>query len=112
MPPASGAPQKWALLIGIDGYLHVRPLTGCVNDVKAMHQILTGAFKFPEDNVTVLTDGAATREGILAAVKDLVGRVGEQDIVVVFFPETGERLVTIGRHFNLEILHLLFEDWT
>jgi hypothetical protein len=92
MTPSSCDPQKWALLIGIDGYLHVRPLNGCGNDVKAMHQILTGAFKFPDENVTVLTDGAATREGILAALKDLSGRVGEHDIVVVHYSGHGSQM--------------------
>jgi hypothetical protein len=92
MTPASGDPQKWALLIGIDSYLHVRPLNGCGNDVKAMHQILTDAFKFPQENVTVLTDEAATREGILAALKDLSGRVGEHDIVVVHYSGHGSQM--------------------
>lgn len=92
MSSASGKPQKWALLIGIDGYPHVRPLNGCVNDVKAMRQILTGAFKFPEENVTVLTDEAATRDGILTALKDLVGRVGMGDVVVVHYSGHGSQM--------------------
>jgi hypothetical protein len=92
MSSASAEPQKWALLIGIDGYPHVRPLNGCVNDVKAMHQILTGAFKFPGENVTELTDEAATRDGILTAFKDLVGRVSKGDIVVVHYSGHGSQM--------------------
>jgi hypothetical protein len=92
MSPASGDPQKWALLIGIDQYPNVRPLNGCVNDVMAMRQVLTGAFKFPTENIAFLTDGAATRDGILGAMKDLMGQVGQGDVVVVHYSGHGSQM--------------------
>ena len=92
MPTASGDRAKWALLIGVDRYFHVRPLSGCVNDVQVMRQVLTGSFAFPEDHITLLADEQATREGILTAMKELVARVGKDDIVVFHYSGHGSQM--------------------
>jgi Caspase domain len=90
--------QKWALLIGINSYPNFAPrgqLTGCINDVEAMRRTLIDSFNFPESQVESLTDEQATREGILGAMKDLVQRVGPDDIVVVHYSGHGSQMTDV-----------------
>jgi caspase domain-containing protein len=95
MNSASDDRDKWALLIGINRYPMFAPrgqLSGCVNDVQVMRQVLVESFKFPEDHVKLLADEQATREGILMAMKELVALVGEDDIVVVHYSGHGSQM--------------------
>jgi len=62
----------WALLIGIDEYLHVTDLRGCVNDVEAMRVWLMSQLEVPEDHIRVLTDQEATRANILQAFQEFL----------------------------------------
>lgn len=84
--------NKWALLIGIDRYPNFAKLTGCINDVQVMRQVLINSFNFSENHVAVLTDEQATREGILAAMKDLVRRVEEEDVVIFHYSGHGSQM--------------------
>jgi hypothetical protein len=95
---ASQDRPKWALLIGINQYPNFAPrgqLSGCVNDVEVMRQALVNSFNFPESHVAVLTDRQATREGILTAMNDLVGRVGQDDVVVVHYSGHGSQMTDL-----------------
>ncbi|MBM3211086.1 hypothetical protein FJZ33_02635, partial [Candidatus Poribacteria bacterium] len=87
----SRSPNKWALLIGIDKYPNFSQLSGCINDIDLMAQILNHNFGFPEDNIELLKDESATREGILKAIYDLVDKVGKDDIVVIHYSGHGSR---------------------
>jgi hypothetical protein len=90
--------DQWALLVGINQYPKFAPrgqLSGCLNDVDVMRQVLINSFNFPENHVAVLTDEQATREGILAAMKDLVQRVGEDDIVVFHYSGHGSQMTDL-----------------
>lgn len=87
--------NRWALLVGINEYPKLGPdkyLKGCVNDVEAMSRTLEGRFEFPKDHLTILRDGEATRDGILAAMKALAERVGEDDVVVFHYSGHGSRM--------------------
>jgi hypothetical protein len=87
--------NKWALLIGIDKYDKLAPryqLSGCVNDVQLMAGVLQHKFGFLADNITLLTDEEATRDGILAAMDALFDRVGENDIVVIHYSGHGSQM--------------------
>src|SRR5947199_10096084 len=86
------SPEKWALLIGIDRYPNFTQLKGCVSDVQVMRQVLTDSFNFPENHVAVITDEQATREGILAAMRDLVQRVDNDDVVVFHYSGHGSQM--------------------
>jgi len=55
---------KKALLIGINEYSDVQ-LKGCVNDVKLMQEMLTGLFGFSSENIKILLNRDATKQGIL-----------------------------------------------
>ncbi|MEZ4467460.1 MAG: caspase family protein [bacterium] len=72
------SPRRHGLLIGIDRYpcLNGKDLSGCVNDARLMHGLLTTRFGFPAEGLELLLDEAASREGILAAMDRLRARVG------------------------------------
>lgn len=88
---AEGSTQ-WALLIGIDRYRYFDPLAGCVNDVMAMAQVLLEHFGFRPENVLRLTGEAATQAGIRAALRELLPRLGEGDVVVLHFSGHGSQM--------------------
>ncbi|HEX6900961.1 MAG TPA: caspase family protein [Thermoanaerobaculia bacterium] len=95
MNPAPEDREKWALLVGINEYPNFDPaksLKGCVNDAETMKQVLVESFKFPEDHITLLTNGQATRAGILQAMRDLAAEAGEGDIVVFHYSGHGSRM--------------------
>jgi len=93
------APQphtKWALLIGINHYLHadkVSPLEGSLNDVEAMRQVLVGKFEFPPENILVLKDSQATHAAIINAIQThLIAKAQPGDIVVVHYSGHGSQM--------------------
>ena len=91
---------KWALLIGINRYPMFAPrgqLRGSVNDVQLMRQVLVESFDFPEEHITLLADEQATREGILAAMKELIEQVRKDDVVVFHYSGHGSQMIDLER---------------
>ena len=88
------AETRRALLIGINEYQtdEFARLRGAVNDVETMREILIGRYGFPESNVVVLTDSAATRQGILSAFDDLVKSASADDMVYVHYSGHGSQV--------------------
>jgi hypothetical protein len=90
-----------ALLIGINRYRAVPELQGSVNDVETMREILTTRYGFERRYVTLLTDEAATRRGILEALEKLVQDSGPQDTVYVHYSGHGSQVEdSSGTHEN------------
>jgi len=84
-----------ALLIGVDEYSKLAAryqLKGCVNDVNLMSDVLRQRYGFERQNVKVLRNNQATRDGILKAMDDLVRRVGPDDIVIIHFSGHGSQV--------------------
>lgn len=91
--PADGGPgTKRALLIGINKYKAVPKLQGSLNDIETMRQILITRWGFPEINITVVTDEAATRAGMLAALDRLVKEAGLNDTVYFHYSGHGSQV--------------------
>jgi uncharacterized caspase-like protein len=90
--PVEQSPNKRALVIGIDAYGGGYELKGCVNDARAMTDILREKFDFSHENIRLLTDAAATKDGILDAFDDLIEATNADDVVVFFFAGHGSRL--------------------
>jgi hypothetical protein len=69
-----------ALVIGIDAYVHVRPLKGAVADALDIESALrqTGV-----QDVTALIDAMADRSSILSSINRLVARTGPRDLVIL-----------------------------
>jgi hypothetical protein len=79
-----------ALVIGIDKYQNASPLAYAVSDAVAIKDVLIDRFRFPESDVTLLTDEAATRSAILRAFLRFANEdVGLDDRLIVFFAGHG-----------------------
>jgi hypothetical protein len=84
---------KKAVLIGINRYrIPGADLRGCVNDVKNMQSVLTRSYGFKGDDITVLTDFAATKKGIESAIRKLVQGGRKGDVLLVHFSGHGSNV--------------------
>jgi len=84
-------PKKYALLIGIDQYEggDFKPLEGAKNDVRLVREILMDRFEIPEDNITLLTDDAASHTGIRDAFRTLAETLRSGDMVYIHYSGHG-----------------------
>ena len=78
-----------ALCIGINAYTGagVRPLRGCVNDVRIMREALEGLGA----RVATLTDAAVTRDAVLARWREVVSGAASGDTFIFHFAGHGAR---------------------
>jgi hypothetical protein len=83
---------KRALLIGINKYKALPTLQGSINDIETMREILLTRWAFPERNITVMKDEAATRAGMLAALEQFVRDAGPNDIVYFHYSGHGSQV--------------------
>lgn len=88
--PSAGT--KRALLIGINKYKAVPKLQGSLNDIETMRQILLTRWGFADKNIVVLTDEAATRDGMLAALEQLAKVAGPNDTVYFHYSGHGSQV--------------------
>lgn len=98
--PAAAADR--ALLIGIDSYPrilvggvpHLRDLSGAVNDARRMTAMATDVFGIAPENVVLLSEADATRDGILAAIRrDLVEATKPGDRVLFYYAGHGAQVI-------------------
>jgi hypothetical protein len=81
---------KRAVLIGINRYkIPGADLRGCVNDVKNMQGALTKYYGFKSSDMTVLTDFAATKKAMQAAIRDLVSQARAGDVLLLHYSGHG-----------------------
>ena len=84
---------KRAVLIGINRYgIPGADLRGCVNDVKNMQGILTTYYGFKADDIAVLTDLAATKNAMQAAILDLVSQGQAEDVLLLHYSGHGSNV--------------------
>ncbi|HVF30991.1 MAG TPA: caspase family protein [Pyrinomonadaceae bacterium] len=82
--------KKYGLFIGINAYTGgITPLKGCVNDATSMRDAMTSKFGFNVADTTLLTDAAATRDGIIAGIKKYEAVAGPGDIFVMHYSGHG-----------------------
>jgi hypothetical protein len=100
---AEAAGVRRAVLIGINGYENVRSLRGCVNDVIAIRQFLTGYANFAPEHIQLLIapgvnddppDGVGatsrpTKEIILKVLNDLAEELEKDDEVLIYYSGHG-----------------------
>jgi tetratricopeptide (TPR) repeat protein len=96
--------RKKALLIGIDTYKNLPyfssphgrrfgNLKGAVDDVRIMKEALKARFDFQEEDIKILTNGEATREGILRAFEDwLIKGTKKEDLTLFYFSGHGTQV--------------------
>ena len=94
--PAFGATTnvsvKRALLIGIGKYEVLPRLPGSKNDIKLVRQVLVSRYGFSDENVAVVRDEAATRDGVLAALNKIVKEAGPKDVVYIHYSGHGSQV--------------------
>jgi len=84
---------KRALLIGINKYqIPGADLRGCVNDVKDMVAALVEFHAFKKSDITVLTDGAATKKAMQAGIQALVRDSKKGDVAVLHYSGHGSNV--------------------
>lgn len=82
--------KSHALIIGINKYAQVSPLSYAVNDAEEMRDLLVDELEFPAENVTCLIDEKATRDAILKAYfRYASDDIGLDDRVFIFFAGHG-----------------------
>jgi metacaspase-1 len=86
---AQSTPRKLALIIGINDYIDT-PLYGCVNDAILQRQLLMHRFGFNSQDVVMLLNQDATRQGILDAIEEhLIKQAKPGDVAVLHFSGHG-----------------------
>jgi len=85
--------EKYAVIIAVGDYpakTGWAPISSG-NDVPLIKSTLL-AQGFSEGNIKILLNEAATREGIMTALKELSGKIGSGDIVVVHYSGHGQQI--------------------
>ncbi|XWK86004.1 MAG: caspase family protein [Phormidium sp.] len=92
---AQSTPRKLALLVGINNYTgDIRPLRGCLMDVEMQRELLIHRFGFQPQDILVVTDSLATRQGIITAFENhLIKQAKPGDVVVFHYSGHGSRVV-------------------
>ena len=81
---------KRAVLIGINRYkIPGADLRGCINDVKNMKAVLTRYYGFKAGDITALTDYAATKKAMQAAIRNLVSKGRAGDVLLLHYSGHG-----------------------
>ena len=85
--------SKKALLIGINKYrVPGADLRGCVNDVKNIQSVLTEYYGFADEDMTVLTDDAATKKAIQSGIKKLIAGGKKGDVLLLHYSGHGSNV--------------------
>lgn len=132
-----GQQGRHALVIGIDEYPYFPPqnqLKTCVADAELMAGLFEDHFGFPRQNVRLLRNREATRDGIVGALEELTERTSDDDAVVIHYsghgswkrdptgwnpdgisetvvPYDSGRSCFEPKHENLDILDREIHDW-
>lgn len=83
---------KKALLVGINDYRKINDLSGCVNDVTNIRDVLLKYYDFTIPDIRVLVDGRATKANIMARLKWLVAGAKKGDVLVFHYSGHGTQV--------------------
>jgi hypothetical protein len=105
---AQTPPHRRALLVGINDYTASKTtttphtaaapgrdwpnLSGAVNDVNAMGDMLVILYGFDRKDIVTLTDQAATREAILSALEHLGTTASKDDVILFYYAGHGSQV--------------------
>lgn len=94
MYPGGGDPRdRYALIVGIDDYPGIdNDLVGPVEDARMMRDLLISQFGFPEENVVMITDQAASRTHLANAFVRHLGQAGPDGVAVFYYSGHGTQL--------------------
>ena len=83
------AAKNYLLVIGINNYIHWRPLHNAVNDANAIAGTLSGLYNFNFSDITLLLDSQATRNNIYNALRSYAEKIGPQDNFMIYYSGHG-----------------------
>jgi hypothetical protein len=106
---SDAAPHRRALLVGINDYtastFATHPptspapgrdwpnLSGAVNDVNTMRDMLVALYGFDRNEIITLTDQAATRDAILGGIEQqLVNAAAKDDVILFYYAGHGSQV--------------------
>lgn len=91
--------DKWAILLGVNKYNHVRDLKYCINDIEALKKDFQQYLEFPEDHIFEYSDDAEKkpeRDTIYHELAELCqGQTIQPDDLLVFY-FTGHGMIDPG----------------
>lgn len=94
---AQSTPRKLALLVGINDYppgTGWNALNGCVTDVQMQKNLLVYGFGFNPDDIVILENQAATRDGILTAFEEhIIKQAKPGDVAVFHYSGHGSQVI-------------------
>jgi hypothetical protein len=112
-PYSAGGGRHFAVLVGINYYASgSNTLSGCVNDATGLRSaFLEDSSRWSSANITLLTDGYATKSNIRASLQEMGQNAGPGDVCVYLQSSHGEQsygtstyLVTYDDHYSDEEL--------
>ena len=81
---------SYALVIGINNYLHASPLGYAISDAEAVAKLLQDSFDFPKENILLLLDEKASRNEIVKRFMFFTSdAIDENSRIFVFFAGHG-----------------------
>ncbi len=98
LPPAAAAtsspptiPKVWALVVGVAAYNHMPTLRYTDDDAYRLYAFLKspGGGAVPDDQIRILIDESATKEQILASMREVFAKAGSNDMVLLYFSGHG-----------------------
>ena len=81
--------ESWALIIGINDYQIVDPLSYAVDDAVVVNDILIEKYGFKEDKILLITNEEATRDNIMNGFQKILLGAKEKDRILVFYAGHG-----------------------
>ncbi len=113
-PPRASAPtaslRVWAVVIGVASYNHMPVLRYTDDDAYRLHSFLKSpeGGALPDEQIRILIDEEATLVNIRAAMEDIFGKAGPNDMVLLYFSGHGLKgafLPIDFDGFNNRLLH-------
>ena len=95
--------RRLATLVGCNYPNTINELHGCINDVKAMHNLLISRFSFCSDDITVLTDGPGSTElptgaNIMRALSLMAAQAEPGDVLFFHYSGHGTLIPAVKPH--------------
>ncbi|MCB0589394.1 MAG: caspase family protein, partial [Phaeodactylibacter sp.] len=89
--------------IGIDQYKHFPRLANAVKDVRDIAGLLKEQYQFDPDNIRLLFDEEATREGIINALEAMVNGLDKENDLVIYYSGHGHLNEKTGKGFWIPV---------
>jgi Caspase domain len=94
----------YALLVGIDEYVNVSPLQGCVNDIAAIKEYLEGRVNTDgyQLHLHTLINQNATRQAVIDGFRQHLCQAGSEDVVFFYYAGHGSQQEAPEEFWDIE----------